>query len=57
MHDVIYEAESALCNINKHHLQLKIEKLLQKGDLVLFFAALQIMFRNTQHWKNYKGEI
>ena len=22
MHDVIYEAESALCNINKHHLQL-----------------------------------
>jgi len=23
MHDVIYEAESALCNINKHHLQLK----------------------------------
>jgi hypothetical protein len=24
MHDVIYEAESALCNINKHHLQLII---------------------------------
>jgi hypothetical protein len=24
MHDIIYEAESALCNINKHHLQLKI---------------------------------
>jgi len=23
MHDVIYEAESALCNINKHNLQLK----------------------------------
>jgi len=22
MHDVIYQAESALCNINKHHLQL-----------------------------------
>jgi len=22
MHDVIYEAESALCNINKHNLQL-----------------------------------
>jgi hypothetical protein len=22
MHDIIYEAESALCNINKHHLQL-----------------------------------
>jgi len=22
MYDVIYEAESALCNINKHHLQL-----------------------------------
>jgi hypothetical protein len=23
LYDVIYEAESALCNINKHHLQLK----------------------------------
>ena len=24
MHDVIYEAESALCNINKHRLQLNV---------------------------------
>jgi hypothetical protein len=23
LYDVIYEAESALCNINTHHLQLK----------------------------------
>jgi hypothetical protein len=22
LHDVVYEAERALCNINKHHLQL-----------------------------------
>ena len=26
MHDVIYEAESALCNINKHHLQLYLHR-------------------------------
>jgi hypothetical protein len=27
MHDVIYEAESALCNINKHNLQLNFKNL------------------------------
>jgi hypothetical protein len=26
--DVIYEAESALCNINKHYLQLKMAQVL-----------------------------
>jgi hypothetical protein len=43
MHDVIYEAESALCNINKHHLQLNVAvigiyfMLSIKNDIVCAF--------------------
>jgi hypothetical protein len=34
LHDVIYEAESALCNINKHHLQLKDRQLDEAGEIL-----------------------
>jgi hypothetical protein len=48
IYDVIYEAESALCNINKHHLQLNLQFILFickvhptrfcKLDLIIFKA-------------------
>jgi len=57
LYDVIYEAESALCNINKHHLQLikqmqdyiiikiNVFSKFQKFDLLLLpFFAKKIIF-------------
>jgi hypothetical protein len=35
LHDVIYEAESALCNINKHHLQLRT---IDCSGVLIFFV-------------------